>query len=234
MRRLLLPIFVFAVASISAAAADEVRIEMYGDSTTYGAQTVAGILRQTELNETRVLDEILSARFPTLDIVVNNNGVGGAQAVELLYGWDGVHAPWPAQMAESTADIVVLNFALNDASFNSNPVEGRMPVSPSQYGSVIESLVTVARTEGKIVVLEEPNPTMHALIGNAPIYSYVDTLRQVADRLDVPLIAQFDEIRKIPDWQSYLSEDRIHPSTALYAIKAKNSAAVLIPLIDAL
>ncbi|HEF4757513.1 GDSL family lipase [Burkholderia multivorans] len=205
-------------------------ISFFGDSTTKGEQTIAGRLINTVNNEPDIVQSMLQARFgPT--VVVDNQGVGGTEAAQLLNGTDGIHAAFARVMAASPAKIVVLNFALNDSYYSEKPKAGVPSESVSDYWSNMAQLCLLARQYGKICVLEEPNPVDGVEISNAPIYGYVYVLRQIASQLDAPLVPQFDQFRTLPNWRSWLSEDQTHPTDAGYAYKAANTEAVLRPIV---
>lgn len=65
------------------------------------------------------------------------------------------------------------------------------------------------------------------------VAAYVTVLRNVAQANQVTLIAQYDYIASLPNWQAMLT-DCLHPNDALYAIKAQREAAVLGPMVQAL
>ena len=195
-----------------------VLIEAYGDSTTQGFQTVNGAGVLTPNSEPAALQKLLQAQFGP-SVTVSNQGVSGTEASQLLNGTDGVHGSWLNQMASSKADIVTINFELNDAFFSKVPTPGAIPESPSDYASYMTQLVQVAKAAGKHVILFEPNPTIEPLrVSLAP--SYLVALQSVADAQNVPLVPEYDAILSTPNWQSMLT-DEVHPNDALYAIKAQ-------------
>ncbi|MCA8026467.1 SGNH/GDSL hydrolase family protein [Burkholderia cepacia] len=208
-------------------------IDVFGDSTSKGGQTIDGRLFNTADSEPAILQNMLQARFGA-GAVVNNQGVGGTEAAQLLNGTDGVHPPFDQVMAASTAKIVVFNFALNDSYFAAVPKAGVSSESVNDYWSNMSKLCEIARKYGKICVFEEPNPVNGVQNPNAPIYGYVYVLRQLAAQLNAPLIAQFDQFQTLPNWMAWLSEDQTHPTDAGYAYKAANTEAVLRPIVATL
>ena len=215
---------------LTAQACASVTIGMYGDSTTAGAQTLNGVLGISTRSEPSALQDSLRTYF-NQDITVVNEGVGGTQAAQLLKGQDGVHQPFSVEMSNSNADIVILNFGLNDQHYSDGHDPAFEAVSPMQYWGYLAQLIDIARSHNKIVVIQEPNPTKwQPAPGRLDTYVYV--LRQAAASKNVPVVAQFNYIQAIPDWKSYLSEDGVHPKDALYAIKAKRTLDVILPLVE--
>ncbi|MGU7784872.1 SGNH/GDSL hydrolase family protein [Burkholderia sp. PU8-34] len=209
-------------------------IDVYGDSTSKGAQTIAGRLFNTADSEPAILQNMLQARFGA-SVVINNQGVGGTEAAQLLNGTDGVHPPFDQVMAASTAKIVIFNFALNDSYYATKPKAGVPSESVDDYWSNMSQLCQIARKYGKICVFEEPNP-VDGVQSNpgAPIFGYVSVLRQVAAQMNAPIIPQFDQFQALPNWLSWISEDKTHPTDAGYAFKAANTEAVLRPIVASL
>ncbi|MDR8102436.1 SGNH/GDSL hydrolase family protein [Burkholderia cenocepacia] len=194
-----------------------VLVESYGDSTTQGWQVVNGSGQVTPNSAPAVLQKLLQDRFGTT-VTVSNNGVGSTEASQLLNGTDGVHPTWQNQMAASKAQIITLNFGLNDAYYTTAKKDGVAAESPDDFATTMTQLVQIARQSGKQVIIFEPNPTCEA-IRQPLIPSYVSALRQVAAAQQVPIVDEFDAILAMPDWQSMLT-DCLHPSDALYAKKA--------------
>lgn len=220
-----------AIPQAKADTPPQYEIAIFGDSTTKGAQTIGGQLFNTTINEPAVLQAMLQARFGP-GIVVNNQGVGGTEAAQLLNGTDGVHAPFDVVMAASKARIVVFNFALNDSYYAAKPQDGIPVESVDTYWALMSQLCQIARRHDKICVFEEPNPVYGVQIDpNAPIFGYVSVLRKVAAELNAPLIPQFDRFQALPNWLSWISEDKTHPTDAGYAYKAANTEAVLRPIV---
>ncbi|KVV20284.1 hypothetical protein WK78_28780 [Burkholderia cepacia] len=204
-------------AAAQASTPRTVLIESYGDSTTQGWQVVNGTGQVTPNAAPVVLQKLLQDRFGTT-VTVSNNGVGSTEASQLLNGTDGVHPTWQNQMAASKAQIVTLNFGLNDAYYTTAKKDGIASESPDDFASTMTQLVQIARQSGKQVIIFEPNPTCESI--RQPLMpSYVAALRQVAAAQQVPIVDEFDAILAMSDWQSMLT-DCLHPSDALYAKKA--------------
>lgn len=219
-----------SVIASAASASRPVLIEVYGDSTTLGAQTIDGSLVVSMESEPKQLQDLLRERFGDAVTVVNN-GVGGTQAYQLLSGTDGKNKPWAEQMANSAADIVILNYALNDQLYNAKPVEGMFQGTPEIYGDIMTWLIQIAREQRKIVVLQEPNPTCNQpAVGN--LYRFVSALRTAASQMNAPLVAQYDYLQGIPGWKEMLS-DCVHPDDQLYGLKARQTFDVVAPIIGA-
>lgn len=214
---------------IAAVSARPLQVDFFGDSTTAGAQTVGGKLQLSEFSEPVLVHAGLRSHFGK-DVVVNNFGIGGTQAVELLRGQMGYEKPWLERMMYSKADIIVLNFSWNDKQYYFFPVEGREAVSPTQFAAVLSELIFIAKWAGKEVVLQDPNPGDFDFSKSDKLQQYISAIHKVSVEKNTPLVDNFEYIMKIPDWRTYLSEDKIHPSDALYGIKAKRSLEIILPL----
>ncbi|BCQ56182.1 SGNH/GDSL hydrolase family protein [Burkholderia gladioli] len=195
-----------------------VLIESYGDSTTQGWQVENGVGQVTRHTAPLVLQTLLQDHFGP-SVRVSNLGVGGTQASQLLNGTDGVHPDWERQMAASRAQIVTLNFGLNDAYYISARKDGIAAESPDDFAAVMTRLIQVARRHGKQVIVFEPNPTCEP-IRQPRISAYVAALRRVARAQKVPIVGEFDAIGTMPNWASLLS-DCLHPTDHGYAVKAR-------------
>nr|WP_269764566.1 SGNH/GDSL hydrolase family protein [Burkholderia ubonensis] len=194
-----------------------VLIEAYGDSTTLGWVGVGNGGFVTTANEVTQLQAKLQAKFGQT-VTVSNQGIGGIEASQILNGILGANSPWADMMMKSKAQIITLNFGLNDAYYAKTPKKDVQLETPESYASIMTQLVQDARAAGKQVVLFEPNPTCEPIRESA-MQDYVAALRRVARDQNVPLVAEFDVIMQMQGWQSMLS-DCLHPSDALYDIKA--------------
>lgn len=187
------------------------------------------------MNEPAIVQSILLMYFGDGTVSVDNQGVGGTESSQLFNGTDGVHRPFEQEMASSQADIVVINFALNDYYYNARPTAGYISEGVNDYWFYMASLCQIARNHGKICVYQEPNPTKgvgRPVTEAVNIYSFVYVLRQVAQQMNAPLVLQFDTYQQLPFWDSaWLSEDNTHPTDAGYAFKAMNTSAVLRPIV---
>lgn len=189
-------------APAPAPAPKQIVIEMYGDSTTQGYADASEPL-------------FLQALVPS-NVRVINEGVNGSNASGLLYGRDGRHLPWVQQMANSHADIVTLNFALNDT------VSTSLQLFYQDLGALIE----IAQKAGKRVVLQEPNPTCFDKRSDI-LPDFVAAIDMLAGERGAQLVKQYT---LLPDWKANM-KDCLHPDAPYYAVKARNTYAVIKPLI---
>lgn len=184
-------------------------IEYYGDSTIWGYQSQNG--ERVAKPAPAVFAESLPnpGRFE-----VRNEGVNGSTACELLNGTDGRHGPWSEQMAKSKARYVLVNFAIND----------QWKHDLDSYAACLRALARVARTHGKQMIFETPNPTRDS--GPDSLDVYVDTMRKVALEERVPVIDQYRYLTDRLGGQSPLTlcPDGLHPSDAVYVLKGRFAA----------
>jgi lysophospholipase L1-like esterase len=132
-------------------------------------------------------------------------------------------------MATSKADIILINLGLNDALYANIATPKASVETPNQYAQILGRLISMAEANGKVVVLEEPNPSCMKTRADV-LPKYVAQLRLVGRQRNVAVIPQFDEILSMPGWTTWLG-DCVHPSPAVYRLKAGRTLSVLIPLV---
>lgn len=201
----------------------KILVEAYGDSTMRGLQSAdwSTVL----FSPTSATQDRLRAQYGTRAyITVSNEAVNGMRAVDLINGTDGKHVPWVQTAANSQARIVIFNYAINDAT-------GPKSEGAEQYRAALTSLITEARKDGKVAVLEEPNPVCSSATASAALDSYVTVMREVAAAQQVPLIQQYDVIKSIPNWQARYGSDCIHPLLEIYHGKAARQADAMTALV---
>lgn len=228
-RKFFLLIIALTLSQIALGSNKVVLIEAYGDSTTEGWQLINGSSIISQNSETNVLERSLQQKYGT-GVKIDNHGVGGTQASQLLYGLDGRHPVWSDQMKNSKANIVTLNFSLNDAYFQSVPTLGVMTEPPQAYSEILKQLIIIARNNGKRVILYEPNPACKEPRQSKLAY-YVAHMNLVATELGVPIVAEYYVLLNNPTWQSMLS-DCIHPLDSMYSLKAAYELPVVSGVID--
>ncbi|GAB2918492.1 hypothetical protein GCM10027093_66420 [Paraburkholderia jirisanensis] len=209
------------IATLRAAApAGTVLIEAYGDSTTLGTSCSDHRCGPLAQNAVTWLQDALHDDFGAR-VAVTNLGVGGSMASQLLDGICHGRCPtFAARMAVSSAQIVTFNYGINEVMQNQ---------TPEQFYAAETALVKAARAAGKQPVLETSNP-MPDPRRNAKLAAMVEMTRRVAAEQHVPLVDQYAYISGMPDWQMQMS-DGAHPKPELYRLKARESYAVLDPLV---
>lgn len=217
------------LSQIALCASKVILIEAYGDSTTEGWQVINGKSIISHNNATKVLERSLQKKYGA-GVRIDNHGVGWTQASQLLYGVDGRHSVWSEQMKNSKANIVTLNFSLNDSYFQSVPTPGVISETPQAYAEMLKQLITIARNNGKQVVLYEPNPVCKEP-RQSKLQYYVAHMNIVANELAVPIVAEYHTLLNIPNWQSMLS-DCVHPLDSMYSLKAGYEFPVVSGIID--
>jgi len=184
-------------------------IEYYGDSTVWGYQSQSG--ERVAKPAPAVFGESLPdpRRFE-----VRNEGVNGSTACDLLNGANGRHPPWREQMAKSKARYVFVNFAIND----------QWKHDVDSYAGCLRSLARVARSHGKQMVFETPNPTRDS--GPDSLDVYVNAMRRVAAEEGLPVIDQYRYLTELLNGQGVqaLCPDGLHPSERGYVLKGRFAA----------
>lgn len=207
-------------------------IAEYGDSTTYGSQTIDGKFRYTDRPEPVVLQELLRQQFGDR-ITVEKHAVGGTEAAQIYRGEGGYPWPWKREMEISHADIVTINYGLNDSFFNARPQHGVPNTDAVEYANILIAMVNEARAAGKCVVLYTPNPTRwQPAPGN--IYGYVEAVKIIGRTMNVPVVDKFYGFQTLNDWRSLISDDGVHPTDAGYRAAAKMQAPAIADVISSL
>lgn len=194
-----------------------IAIDAEGDSTFYGTQVINGVLSRTPNNPPALLQKDFGSAA-----TMTNSGVGGATITQALNGIAPRYsAPLASRLASLSPKLVLSNFGINDSEVGDE----------AAYRNSLNTWISTVRGMGATPVLEEPNPVCDAT--HPKLDTFVGILRDVAAQQGVTLIAQYDYIKSLPNWQAMLT-DCVHPTDALYAIKAQREYAVLAPIVKAM
>jgi acyl-CoA thioesterase I len=198
-------------------------IDAQGDSTMWGYQTSDDFKKswQTPNNPPALLQAALRARFGP-HVIVQNNGVPGATLVDREKGVNGYGQPYAQFAATSPAHIVIVNFALNDA-------DNHVKEPPAAFRAHLMRFIEQSQGAGRIVVLEEPNPVDYA-VNTTIVPRYVAVVDEMAKHYRLALIRQYGYIGAMHDWRSLLI-DGVHPTDALYRLKAERQREVVEPIV---
>jgi acyl-CoA thioesterase I len=203
----------------------QVLIEAYGDSTTLGITCSNGHCGPQPQNAVSYLQDELQTRYGDR-VRVTNYGVGGTMATQLRDGTGNRRAgptaglPWQERLAASPAQIVLINYGINEVMQNQ---------TPEQFYAAQMSLVKTARALGKQPVLQTSNPMPDDRL-DARLAAMVAMTRRIAAEQQVPLVDQFAYVRSLPDWKTKMS-DGAHPKPELYRLKAQQDYQVVEPLV---
>ncbi|WP_341312166.1 SGNH/GDSL hydrolase family protein [Paraburkholderia sp. IMGN_8] len=200
----------------------QVLIEAYGDSTTLGISCSGGHCGPQAQNAVMYLQDALQATHGER-VQVANYGVGGTMATQLRDGAQRGRTatlPWQERLAASRAQIVLINYGINEVMRNQ---------TPEQFYEAETTLVKTARALGKLPVLQTSNPMPDNRL-NARLAAMVAMTRRVAAEQQVPLVDQFAYISGLPDWKTLMS-DGAHPKPDLYRLKAEQDFRVVDPLV---
>lgn len=208
------------------AAVRSVVIDAQGDSTMWGFQTANHFKKswQTPANPPALLQTALRARFGP-NVTVENNGAPGATIVDREQGVNGYNETYARETANSPAHIVIVNFALNDA-------DKHVDEPPDVFRAYLTRFIKESQAAGRIVVLEEPSPVDYA-VNKIVVPRYVSVVDDLAKEYGLPLIRQYRYISAMHGWQTLLI-DGVHPTDALYKIKAERQREVIEPIVAGL
>jgi lysophospholipase L1-like esterase len=189
-------------------------IDYYGDSTIWGWATTSGGVQVS-----KPAPLAFAEAFPASPRQeVRNEGVSATTACMLLTG-DGKHAQWSDQLSATNATVVIVNHAINDAK----PGSGE---SVATYKGCLLSLVQIAKSKGKRVILETPNPVS----GFGGLENYVAAMREVAVQEQVSLIDQYKYLTDYLNGRdtSEITPDGLHPTDQVYIMKGQYAESVFV------
>lgn len=193
-------------------------IDMEGDSLIWGYSGVNnGVAVQSPNNPPGLVQAALQKKFGP-SVTTQNNAVPGTTAADSMSGQNYPGA-LTTRLASNSAQIVLGDYVMNDS----------VKMTVDAYAADLTQWVRSVKASGKIPVLEEPNPSCAPQHANLPPYR--DAMVKVAAQENVLLIQQYDYILSLPNWQGMLMADCVHPTDALYAIKAQREAEALEPLV---
>lgn len=153
-------------------------------------------------------------------VTVQNTAKVGATASQSLNGTSPYAVPLATRLATDDARIVLGDYAVNDSI--DTPIE--------TYQANLVAWISAVRAAGKTPVLEEPNPVCSSVVPN--VLAFKSAMDAIASQQGVLLIQQYDYVMSLPNWQSMLQADCIHPTDALYQLKATREVAALEPLVQ--
>lgn len=193
-----------------------------GDSTMVGYLVPTGPITpgtpsRTKYIPTDVMRAELQASFGT-SVNVENHAVGGTTVGSSINGTGGYQQPLATRLAGSSAQIVVANFGIND----------QLLTTPDQYRQDWQKWVDTVKSFGKTPVMIERNPICVA--GAPDAAPFIEAERDIAKANGVTLIAQYDAILAMPNWQGMLG-DCLHPKDDLYQIMSQKDADGVLPIV---
>lgn len=201
-----------------------VKIAIYGDDQQAGiAMSQFGMPTVVTPNEAQALQTLLQKQFNDSGITVQNVSTGGTSSSlqNEIDGMDGLGVGQPQRMKQSGAQIVIEAHMLNDA------LGGE---TPDDYAGYLTQQVQNAQTAGVTLVFEEDSPVCDGDHPQLPIY--VATMERIAAQYNVPIIKQYSAIQAIDAWKGHVLGCLV-PDSALDAVKAQASEAVIMSLVKA-
>lgn len=179
--------------------AESVSIQLWGDSTNYGATFGPQGIYRVAQNPEWVIQSEMDQQFGAGVVKVSTFAVPNTTAVQMLSRADG--GTWPPV----GADIVLVNHGINDR------FEGQ---TPEQFAASLEE---ISKVPG--VVLETPLP-LH--LGPLIEPGYAKVVRDFAEANKIPLIDVSAVAMALPNWGAYLV-DGIHPASEGYGLVTRSA-----------
>ena len=189
---------------------ERVAIQLFGDSTQAGS-----VLGGTAAKTPAVwLQADMDALFGAGAVTIEDRSAPSTYLGQLLAGTDGKNAPWPQS---ATADIVVVNHGINDASRD-------LPLDV--YRSQLAGLIATSPAR---VILETPNP-----IRARAMVLYANAMRDEAAVRGVPVADTWAYVSSLDGGGVGYLTDWAHPSEDLYGHIVRFALVpALIPLVRA-
>lgn len=198
----------------------KVLIQYFGDSTIFGANPKK-LNCQVSRSAPSAMAELFEKKYGKT-VLVWNEGISGTKADYYL---SGEHGSWQEIMGKSAANIVIVNWGMNDAWFDPG-------VSVETYKAQLAALADAAKSKGKTIIFETPNPIS---VDKKPfgdqakadrLEVLISAMRQVAAEKNSPLIDQYNYVKSISNWKD-LIPDGVHPKPELYRLKGEYSAMIV-------
>lgn len=187
------------------AAGKSVRIAALGDSLTYGWMVEKGYID--------FLQDMLKAKYPAANIQFINRGIPGDTA-------DGGLRRLKEQVLEALPDLVLVQFALNDA-FIGCPV--------AEYERNITLIIDMLRKESAAEVLLLTSVALADPREDSMALKYYERLELVAQQRNVSIVrvhAYWKE-KTAGSFEGLLQADGVHPTAAGYSLMAEAIMQVL-------
>tara|TARA_B110000858_G_C17760443_1_gene454257 strand:+ start:53 stop:1564 length:1512 start_codon:yes stop_codon:yes gene_type:complete len=183
-----------------------VTVDWRGDSTYYGSPNVAW-------SPIPIAQDLLKDHFENTNITFINNGVSGL-------GTNLAIDTWFADLTATASDVVVIGYGANDAKGSAT----NAAIDCQEYTDNLISMVTIARSLGKAVILETQPPFWdigtHGTQDRAKRgIEFANAMRKVAEMRGVPLIDTFEYFEKVLRIQgnpALIMDDGIHPTQLGY------------------
>jgi lysophospholipase L1-like esterase len=197
---------------------DHVQVQLFGDSTMAGYTTTsAGVSVIVPDNPGAALQAYFDHHYGAGVVTVEDRGVGGTTAKELVAGTDGLNKPWPQSV---DADLVIINHGINDLTHDGAVLTltpagypESVTILPDGLPAYLAALETLAHAPA-VVIFETPNA-----VNVFDVAPYAQTMRDVAKADGLAVADTFAYTQDKTD----LLSDWAHPTDALYSMISVNS-----------
>jgi lysophospholipase L1-like esterase len=190
-------------------------ISCYGDSTMYGQVTNSGPAQDPN-NPPSKLQLALNLIYG-VSLTVNNRGISGSNLRGMMSGTDGSGSTFESKISpggvDQNAHVIICNHGINNSQDD---------LSIDQYRLDLVEFVRLCRINGKVPVLETPNPCPPILITteakNKRLLSYVRVMRDVARKMGIDLVDTYDLMTKSFKYfrPEEMYPDGVHPASFVY------------------
>ncbi|AID29261.1 hypothetical protein MCHK_1436 [Mesorhizobium huakuii 7653R] len=198
-----------------------VSIECFGDSTQLGVDPlVLSSPYLAALPAPQKLQLFLRDYYSNNNITVTNRAVSGTLSTQMLDGTDGSGSTFAAKMAVSSAQVVYCNHGINDC-------QNGTPTPPLTYRSNLLQFVNICRANGKIPILQTPNPIFAVpTLGTADkanrLKNYVQIMKDVAAETGTVLVDINTVVYSLIRSGDYrvldVVPDGVHPTNIVYRL----------------
>lgn len=196
-----------------------VLITQWGDSTTDGYyKDASGNYAIVQNPPWKLLEVSLQQKFGPR-VTVQFSAQRGSTLSDMINGTGNFTEPLAVAIKSDAAQIDTIRFGLND--------EGQYDVAA--YKGYLVEAVQIMLAAGKLVVIEEPTPTLTYKYHNGS--QYAQAADEVAAQFGLPLVKSYSLTLAVPNWTSMMS-DNLHPTQALYQEISNEQLSVLTPIVE--
>lgn len=194
-----------------------VTISLYGDSTYYGHKSGASPLgTRTEEPVSVSLQKYLRAYYLNENITVNNYASNGRKA-------DQDTVDWNVKMKNDNADVIFINFGINDSNVGKTADAFYDQMSILVEGAIATNKAAVIETANQVLTYDRWYQGMGDYTKSFNIKEFVEVSRQIAKDYNVNLLDGYE--RSLSYINEYFNPtvalpDGMHPSDDMYKYKA--------------
>lgn len=192
----------------------QVKFDLYGDSTFWGAWT-DNLNLQSPQEPGLSFKRALGIIYANTTADVRNKAISGTALYRMLAGTDGGVGTFAERIAASDADVVFINHAMNDMQDNT---------SLAEYEKNVVKAIEIVRNAGKLLIWATPNAVTWGSFDRPQLDKpvriewFADVVRKVCAQYDIPVVDNNYFTKRTLEFMpaSAVVPDGVHPSDLLY------------------